>query len=321
MLTDTAAVIAAISRVLPIILLLLTGVFLRRIAFLAPQTVEDLKKLVVNVTLPALLFLAFSTVDLQPRYLVIVGAIFAACLLALLLGRLLLRATPIASPMFPPLLTGFEAGMMGYALFSAVYGQQNVFRFGVVDLGQVIFVFFVLVPLLKRQSQGAQPFLSTLEGFLKTPVILAILGGILFNQLGLVDLMNAWPPTASVLEAVSLIGGMTTPLIVLAIGYELQFRPGALRLPILTAAIRLAIWVPAGLILARAAVSWLNLDPGFAPAIMTLFVLPPPFVIPLFMPSGAGHERDRDYVLNTLTVATLATLLAFAVVTLLYPPL
>ena len=318
MLTDTAAVIAAISRVLPIILLLLTGVFLRRIAFLAPETVQDLKKLVVNVTLPALLFAAFSTVALEPRYVVIVGAIFAACLLALLLGRLLLHATPIASPVFPPLLTGFEAGMMGYALFSAVYGQENVFRFGVVDLGQVTFVFFVLVPLLKRQSEGAQPFLDTLQGFLKTPVILAILGGILFNQLGLVDLMSSWPPTASVLETVSLLGSMTTPLIVLAIGYELHFRPGALRLPVLTTAIRLAIWVPAGLLLTHVAISWLNLDPGFAPAIMTMFILPPPFVIPLFMPTGPQHEHD--YVLNTLTLATLATLLAFAVVTLLYPP-
>ena len=136
----------AFSKVLPVILLFILGAFLRRTRFLAESTVGDLKKLIVNITLPAVLFLAFAGVNLEGRHLVIVAIVFAACLLALLLGRLIGPPLGLRSPYFPALMTGFEAGMMGYAIFGAVYGAGQIFNFAVVDLGQVLFVFFILVP-------------------------------------------------------------------------------------------------------------------------------------------------------------------------------
>jgi hypothetical protein len=62
----------------------------------------------------------------------------------------------------------------------------------------------------------------------------------------------------------------------------------------------------------------LGLDPVFQAAMLTMVLLPPPFVIPIFM--RRGSEQDTNYVVNTLTLATLGTLLAYAVVPLLYPP-
>jgi hypothetical protein len=51
---------------------------------------------------------------------------------------------------------------------------------------------------------------------------------------------------------------------------------------------------------------------------MTMFVLPPPFVIPLFMRELKG--ADRTFVVNTLSLATLVTLVAFTAVAVLYRP-
>jgi len=68
----------ALARVLPLVLLFLVGIFLRRLRFLAPDTIQDLKKLVVNLTLQALLFLAFAGVELAPKYLLVVATVFAA---------------------------------------------------------------------------------------------------------------------------------------------------------------------------------------------------------------------------------------------------
>ena len=52
--------IDAFSKVLPVILLFILGALLRRTRFLGESTVGDLKKLIVNATLPALLFLALA---------------------------------------------------------------------------------------------------------------------------------------------------------------------------------------------------------------------------------------------------------------------
>ena len=126
----------AFSKVLPVILLFILGAFLRKTHFLGESTVGDIKKLIVNITLPAVLFLAFAGVSLEGRYLAIVAVVFIACLLALLLGRLIGPPLGLRSPYFPALMTGFEAGMMGYAIFArGLRRRTKIFNFAVVDLG------------------------------------------------------------------------------------------------------------------------------------------------------------------------------------------
>ncbi len=94
-------------------------------------------------------------------HLVVAGLVFLACTIVFVAGRYLHAPAGTESRYLPPLLTGFEAGMMGYAIFTAVYGVDNVFNFAVVDLGQVIFVFFVLVPFVQRQGSGATSIART----------------------------------------------------------------------------------------------------------------------------------------------------------------
>lgn len=304
---------------LPVILLFILGAFLRKTRFLGESTVGDLKKLVVNVTLPAVLFLAFAGVNLEARHLAVVGLVFAGCVLALLAGRLAGKPLGPPSPYFPPLMSGFEAGMMGYAIFGAVYGTANIFTFAVVDLGQVTFVFFVLVPFVQRLSTGAISFGHTLRGFVKTPVIIAITLGIVLNRLGLEPVLRGWPPTDAVFRTLELLGAVTTPLIALVIGYEVRMQRGALLKPAQAIALRLLFWVPAGLLLNALVVRPLfGGDPLLQAAVMTMFVLPPPFVIPLFM--GTASQDERAFVVNTLSLATVVTLVVFTVITVIYRP-
>jgi malate permease and related proteins len=309
----------ALSKVMPIILLILLGAFFNKKQFIKPDTIQDIRKIVINISLPALLFLAFSQVNIEPRYLIIIVLVFSACFFALLLGRLLQPAISVETPYFPFLLTGFEAGMVGYAIFGAVYGSENIYKFGIIDLGQVLFVFFVLVTFLERISVGPKPFRETLGSFLKTPVIIAILAGITVNQTGVIGILSSHPLTLSLLDTLSLLGGLTTPLVAIVIGYEIQMRPGTYWKPALAIGIRLAIWVPMGLLINHLIISRiLDLDTGFQAAVLTMFILPPPFVIPLFM--TRAEKQDRDFVLNSLTLATVLTIIAFTIVSVLYPP-
>jgi len=310
--------IDALSKVLPVLLLLLLGAVLNRTQFLLPGTIQEIKKLVINISLPAVLFLAFARAAFQPGYLIIVALVFTACLLVLFFGRLIQPLTRIQSPYFPALLTGFEAGMIGYAIFSAVYGTEHVFKFAIVDLGQVTFVFFVLVPVLERISAGPRPFSTTLINFFRTPVILAILGGIIANQVGLVARLGTQPVANSLLVTLEVIAGLTMPLVAVVIGYEMRLQRGSLSKPALTIAVRLACWLPLGVLFSTLVIGrLLGLDPVFQAALLTLFILPPPFVIPLFIPDAS--EDQRTYVVNSLSLGTLVTLIAFAIVGGLYP--
>jgi malate permease and related proteins len=310
--------LTAISKVLPVLLLIILGAFFRKTGFLPEAAIAGMKKLVVNVTLPASLFLAFAGVALEGRHLVFVACMFAACVVALLLARAFWPNLGFRSPYTPALLTGFEAGMMGYAIYGAVYGTANIFKFAVVDLGQVLFVFFVLVPWITQLATGRMSVRDTAVGFLKTPVIAGIFLGIVVNQLGVVAPLRAFPPTDAVFRTIELVGAITTPLICLVIGYEVRLSRGGLALPARASIVRLLFWVPVGVLMVVLVVNTLlGGDRLFAAAVMTMVILPATFVAPLFM--GAAPVEERTFVVNTLSLMTLVTLAAFTVLTVLIP--
>ena len=310
------AIVDALARVVPVLLLFGLGAVLRRRGFFAEATVVDLRRFVLAVTLPSALFLTFLRVSLELRYLPIVVLVFTACVVMLLAGPGLARLVGVRSPFAGPLMTGFEAGMLGYALYGGVFGAENLYRFGIVDLGQVLFVFFVLATVLSRRATGVTPGVrATVGAFLRTPVILAILAGVVGNLVGLGTLLDGSPLTSALLATLGLLGACTTPLIAVVIGYSTRLGRGALGLPSRTVAIRLAAWVALAVpFSAFIVLGVLGLDPLFAAAVMTMAILPPPFVIPLYMGSRPGAEAERDYVADTLSLGTVVTLVAFPVV-------
>jgi hypothetical protein len=55
---------------------------------------------------------------------------------------------------------------------------------------------------------------------------------------------------------------------------------------------------------------------------MTMAILPPPFVVPLYMARASGRpvedDPEYDYTVNTLSLATLATLGLIVIVGVVY---
>lgn len=69
-----------VNRVLPILFLIFLGHWVRRTHFLAESTIEDLRKIVVNLALPAVLFVSFIQIELKPAYFVVFALLFLLCL-------------------------------------------------------------------------------------------------------------------------------------------------------------------------------------------------------------------------------------------------
>jgi predicted permease len=306
----------AIYNIVPVMALLVLGYVLGRRRFLSAETNAGLKKLVVNLALPAALLLTFLRVQLEARLALIPLVVFSACLAVFVLAR---RLRP-TRPFFPFLMTGFEAGMLGYALFGAVFGPDKLYTFGLVDLGQVVFVFFVLIPALQRMQSGKSGgFWQVLGGFVRTPVILAILLGVLGNALGLYAAVKDLAWYGALHNTLSMLGGMTAPLAALVIGSEIRFQGSDMRQAAFTAALRLLVWLPLALLFNALVINrLLGLDALFQTAVLCLAVLPAPFVVPLYLDDreqGTGDSQIAE-VVNTLTVQTLLGLISFVIVVL-----
>lgn len=301
-----------ISTALPIILLVALGKVLQALRIINPSTVHDLKNLVVKVTLPFLLFNAFGGMHFEVQYLLIVAVVFLACCLVLALARRVPAGRFGFSPFTPFLMAGFEAGMVGYALMGALFGAQAVAAFAIVDLGQVLFVFLVMVPALQALGGERMGIGEALKSFARTPVIIAILAGLAVNLSGTYTLLADLPISSAVLQASQMAGALTTPVVALVLGYELKIAKGQIRRPLTSVAVRLLIWVGLGLLVNQLLIDrLLGLDMRFQAAVMLMFILPPPFVVPFFM--HGAHADEQAYVVNTLSLATLVTLFASVV--------
>ncbi len=301
-----------IVKVLPTILAILLGMVLRKFRFFREGTVDDLKKIVVNISLPTLLFTAFAETQFDARYLLIIGIIFLLCVLMLLLGFAVKKALGNTNKYLPALFSGFEAGMMGYAIFVAVFGTENMYKFAVIDLGQVLFVFFVLVTVLQRFNGVKASAADTALSFIKTPVIIAIFAGIFFSVTGLFRLASSYQAPMAVYETIKLLSSVNIPLICLIIGYELKldgkYLPRSVMIVLFRMLISLAL---AAAINHFVLVNLFQLDRGFQAALFAMFILPSPFVIPVYMKNN--EESDKQEVLNVLSVHIVLSLIAFIV--------
>jgi predicted permease len=302
--------IQIINKVLPVILLILLGYWLRRSHFLREGTMDDLRKLVVGVALPSVLFLTFLQLELKISYLVIFCMVFLVCLGMFGLGFWLQKQFRIPQAYFPFMMTGFEYGMLGVSLFGGAYGMQKLGFIAVMALGHELFIWFVFLAFLLTRRDGIRETRLLLGTFFKSPVIIAILAGLVLNLLGVKTLLPDIFLAGALLSVFQFLANLVVPLILLIVGYSIQFDLKGLRAALSFPLLRLGILIPLALLMNTFVLrGWLHMEPTFEAALFTLFVLPPPFIIPMYMPAGMSEEKH--YVNNVLALYTLFSITIF----------
>ncbi len=306
-----------IPKFLPIILLLLIGIIIKRVNFLSEASMAELKKFVVNISLPALLFFAFLNTNFQLNYIWIILVVFILNIIMLFFGKFVQSIFKVRNIYFPLMFTGFEMGMLGFSLYGSIYGAENLNFIGVLDLGQEIFVWFVLVSILSSLQNNAISIKASLKTFISSPVIISILLGTLLNILGLRELINTNIFLSGFTTTLSMIAQITIPLILIIIGYQLKLKFLKFHLPFITILFRLLSMIILGILINIIIFNHLlHLQKEFSIAFFTMLILPPPFIIPLFI--RAGDIELEEYVGNTLSLGTIFTIFGFYILVLLF---
>lgn len=304
--------IDGIVKVIPIIFLIFLGVILRKTESFTPKGINEFKKMVLDVSLPCLLFTAFSSIKINMKLAVIVVTIFTAYIVMLGLGYSFKSLLKIETPFFPFMFGGSETGMIGYALFISLFGNSNIDKLAVIDLGQVIFTFTVIMPVLKGRCKGKMDIGDTLKTLIKSPVIIGVILGALTSLLPeAVTKSVYYSPVNSI---ITYLGSVTVPLICIVIGYELKLTFNGIKLPLMTITLRLASLAVLGLLISNLILKgYLSLDSIYTKALITMFILPPPFVTPIFM----GDDRENmQYVLTTISLNIMITLVLFIILSM-----
>ena len=300
------AFFSVLQTALPVFVALGIGMVCRKTQFLTRDGIDAMKKVVLNITLPAVLFHAFAATEYSLAALTLPVTVFAVCCLALALGFGIIRLSGSKSRLAPFLASGFEAGMLGYALFSLLFPEESTSRFAILDLGQTLFVFTLYKVLLS----GKKDIAAIGRDMVTSPILWAVAAGVLTGATGLYGALGGFRGVVDGLT--DFVSAPTAMIILLTVGYDLVLKDipwkktaGMIGMRLAVMAVCLGIF----LLLNRFVLGGM-IFPGAA---VLLVILPPPYVIPVF----ADEPAERVQIASSLSALTFVTMLLFALYSIL----
>lgn len=296
--------VAVLETALPVFLALGLGMLCRSKGFLSRDGVDALKKTVLNLTLPFVLLEAFATAEYTAAALLLPLLMFGICCLALGLGYVAVKIFRVKGRLVKFLFSGFEAGMLGYALFVLLFPGRSVSDFALPDIGQTLFVF----TLYKTLLSGKTDIKAIGRDMASTPILWAVAAGVLIGATGLYGKMEQWGVAGILTASSSFLAAPTGMIILLTVGYDLVIREIPWKKTAGLIAMRLGIMAVCYAVAVALNRTVLN-GVLFEGAMLLMLILPPPYVIPVF----ADEPEERVQIASALSALTLVTMLLFVV--------
>jgi len=295
---------AVISKVIPILLLFMMGYIFKKTSYFNNETINGFKKAVINIGLPAVLFITFVNLEFKREYFALIIIIFVLCMILYFVGKILNNIPAIQNPILPFLMTGFCFGLLGIPLYSTVFGEANLAELSVIGVGHELFVWFVYVSLVKLTFKGEKFSLKTIKGFITSPLILAVVIGLFINLAGLSKFFYSQPILNGIYVTVEYLSKIATPLILIVVGYGLSFNKKYAKLTFIYVIIRTVGVLFVGYIIKILFIdNIIGTNQYFDYSYFTFLILPPPFSLPIFV-SEYGTSEDAELANNVVVLHT-----------------
>lgn len=295
--------------IIPVLITLLIGYIIKQKNIISLNGIGAIKLLVLNITLPAVLFNAYLTIDYDVNAGIIAVTMYAICALALAVGYFINKLLKHKNKYLPYILTTFEVGMLGYVLYTLLFGAEHINNMAIVDLGQVTFVFTVYMSILKQKNGGETGVKSALLGMIKSPVFIAIMTGVILGVTGINQVINSSDAGKLLTNTVAFLGAPTSAAILIVVGYELNLSGKNLKQALTASAFRLLIMA----VLCVSVVALLSLIMPIRQyllwGIILVFAMPPVYVLPIFV----KDQRENEFISTTISIYTLITILLFMI--------
>ena len=235
--------IYSLNATVPIFLLMVLGMVLRRLDIISEGFANDLNSFVFKIALPVMLFNQLADVEIYECwdgrfvlfcFFVTLGVIFLTVALSFLIKDRNSQGEWIQA--------AFRSNttLLGIALINNIYGESvagSLMIIGCVPLSNTMSV--IVLSLFREQSTlNSSLIKETFKDIINNPIIIGILIGLLWSLLGI--------PYPSIIDkSVTYISNMASPLGLLAMGalFDVKEAQGALKESIFASFLRLVVYV------------------------------------------------------------------------------
>ena len=304
--------VAIAKVVLPILICAALGIFARKKEILSAEHNVGIQRFVLKFCVPCVLFNSCLDAAVTSQTLLSMALLIPLLVVCFVVSlRLRKKALPYHS--LPLLLTAHETGMLGIPLFMILFGADQAYRMGILDLTQAVIAFPVIAIL--SADDGNNPSAGIIvKKVLSSPLMIMSFLGLALNISGIGAWMENIGIRGIITETTTFLSTPVSALMIFSVGYNLSLSGENRKEVMKLCLVRLLIFAVIGGVLQLL----LFLIPGITPltrwAMLLYCFLPASYIAP-----SLGKTKQEQAVAagvsSLLTIVTLAVFCAIAALT------
>jgi len=278
-------------KLLPILLIIPIGYFLKRIKLFKTEDTEILNKIIINLLLPAIVFSAFSKLTITKELLILP---FSSLLIILSLFAISIIVTKLLkfdkrlSGSITILFSSMEGGLIAYPLFFVLFQEQGLATIALWDISNAFIVFTLLYFWACKCGNIDINIVQSIKMMITCPIPIAIGLGLIFNHLNInIELLN---------NLLIPLGNAAPAIIMLTLGIAIEPKIKELKLPIITILLKTITGALLGLLI----IEVFNFEGLYKLVTIVGATLPAPPVMYVF---ASEQNLDKEYIANYLSIA------------------
>lgn len=243
--------------VLPVFVMIGIGMICKRTHFLTQEGIDNIKKLITKIILPVAIFHALATADYSLKTWMVVGVVLVMIIISFGLGFIIKPVMKEPYKKYLPFMVSiYEGGMIAYPLFLNLCGSDQMSKIAMIDIAGLLFGFSIYMSMLQQTETGKSVNVHNLiMDAVKNPAFVATVLGIVAGLTGLIKLVLQSSAQGVYIDVKNMITTSLTAMILIVVGYDLDFRKDLLRPCVGTIICRVlvqaAITIPTVLIINR----------------------------------------------------------------------
>ena len=300
-----------LSVVAPIFVSILLGFLAKKRCWVTPEGVQGFQSFVMKIGLPCVVFNSCLTADMGAEAVSSMALVLPLMILSTLWA---FRARKKQLPFYnlPQLFCAQETGMLGIPLFMVLFGADQAYRVGVLDLTQAVTAY----PVIAILSSGAGENLSVSQIAKKvvaSPLMIMSMLGLALNLSGAGDWLEAVGVADVITESTGFLSQPVSALMIFSVGYNFSLAKDSRRAVYKISAIHFAVFAVFCVIIQLGLCLVPNVDALTRWAILLYCFLPASYLAPALGRSEADFTMASG-VCSVLTVTALIVFCLMAVV-------
>lgn len=217
-------VLSVAQVIAPIFTAILMGMLARKKSLLTSDGVQGLQQFVMKFGLPCVIFNSCLTAEIGAEAL---SSMAMAAPMVIVSTFWAFRARKKQFPFhnLPQLFTAQETGMLGIPLFMILFGVDQAYRMGVLDLAQAVTAYPTIAIL--SADTGENPSVGNIvKKVVTSPLLIMSMLGLALNLSGIGAWLDSVGIGAVITESTSFLAQPVSAMMIFSVGYNFSITEG-----------------------------------------------------------------------------------------------